>query len=80
MADIVHFVLGDFFRFLGFVIIIALIFDGLTSIIVAIRGGQPRSLLVRLGSAVFGGSSILPEDNKANTSKAAQSSNLDGKD
>jgi hypothetical protein len=57
MAEIVHFVLGDFFHFTGAVIIIALIFDGLTSIIVAIRGGQPRSMLVRLGSAVLGGSS-----------------------
>jgi hypothetical protein len=52
MGEVAHYVLGDFFRFIGTVIIIALFFDGLTSVIVAVRGGKPNSILSR----VFGSS------------------------
>jgi len=52
MSEVVHYVLGDIFRFIGAVVIIALFFDGLTSVVVAIRGGQPNSILARVfGSA-----------------------------
>lgn len=52
MIEVAQYVLSDFFRFVGVVLIIAIVFDGLASVIVAIRGGRPNSIIARLfGSA-----------------------------
>lgn len=56
MSEVVHYVLSDVFRFMGAIIIVALFFDGLASVVVATRGGQPNSVLSR----IFGGSSQGP--------------------
>ena len=48
MIDVLEYALGDLFRFIGVIIFIALFFDGLTSVIVALRGGKPNFILSRI--------------------------------
>ena len=48
MLDILKFVLGDFWRFAGTVILLAVLFDGVVAIIKAILGHETQAVAGRI--------------------------------
>ncbi|HEV2530575.1 hypothetical protein [Phenylobacterium sp.] len=55
MLDILKFVLGDMWRFIGTVILMGVLFDGLVALIVAIRGADSATVAGRARRRVMGG-------------------------